>query len=477
MSDPMTNAAMTDCCAEFSRLSRRGVLRGSLGALTVGGLATTIGSAVVTTAPAYADQAGAADDGVLVVLSLRGAADGLSLVVPHGDPVYAKARPRIAIPAPRLLEPDAHFGLHPALAPLVPMWRRGEIAAIHATGMRVPNRSHFAAMEELEDADPGSSVRVGWLNRLVGLADSPTPLTGVAIGGTLPTSLAGPQPVMSMRSIGSSSLSGTDGFPGRTAALRLMWGQDPSAMGTAVRAAIDSADTLGAARSLPDNAPAFPNSDLGRALASVSRTIRADVGVGVVTVDHGDWDMHTWMGTADSGQMRTNTAELAAALAAFFADLGDQAPRVTMVALSEFGRRTTENSGGGLDHGWGNVMFVLGAGVRGGYYGRWPGLTEGPDGDLAVTTDYRDVLAEVIAARTSASVATVFPGRTGSSTLGFMGPSNGGPISTPVTLTPPAPSTPPVVPTAGTGDAPDERRRRRAKRRRRRRRARDRRNR
>jgi len=133
----------------------------------------------------------------------------------------------------------------------------------------------------------------------------------------------------------------------------------------------------------------------------------------VVTVDQGDWDMHSDLGTVQGGRMVRNAGELAAAVAAFFTDLGPLADKVTLVALSEFGRRVAENANMGLDHGYGNVMFLAGAGVRGGsYYGTWPGLQAEIDSDLLVTTDYRSVLSEVVSSRFGASTSTVFPGFT-----------------------------------------------------------------
>ena len=131
----------------------------------------------------------------------------------------------------------------------------------------------------------------------------------------------------------------------------------------------------------------------------------------MITVDQGDWDMHTDLGTLEWGDMRRNAGDLATSVAAFFADLGPAAERVTLVTLSEFGRRVKENDDYGTDHGFGNVMFVAGAGVRGGrYLGSWPGLTDSLDADLLVTTDYRSVLAEVVTRRFGVSVAQVFPG-------------------------------------------------------------------
>ena len=197
------------CCDEYAALTRRGLLRG---ALALAGTTTVLGSAVVTASPA---AAAAADPrsarSVLVVLSLRGAADGLSLVVPHADPVYYAARPRIAVPAERLLAKDATFGLHPELAPLLPLWRAGRLAAVHATGLPAPNRSHFAAMEEVEDADPGSAVRRGWLNRLLGVDPARHPLHGFHLGGgVVPASLYGPEPVMAAGRVDAVTVPGHD---------------------------------------------------------------------------------------------------------------------------------------------------------------------------------------------------------------------------------------------------------------------------
>jgi len=349
---------------------------------------------------------------VLVLLSLRGAADGLSLVVPHADPVYYAARPRLAIPAASLLAADAMFGLHPALAPLVPMWDAGALAAVHATGMATPNRSHFAAMEAIEDAAPGSTERNGWLNRLLGELPGTSPLQGTAMGNQVPTSLFGTNPAFVVNRVDNAKVSGAEEDGRRLASLKHAWtGRSP--MSRAVRDAISGAETFGAARDTAAGGPtpAYPGSSLGKALSDVSRIVRSGVGAEVITVDQGDWDMHTDAGTLEWGDMKRNAADLASSIAAFFADLGPAADRVTLVTLSEFGRRVKENDDYGTDHGFGNVMFVAGAGVRGGrYYGSWPGLQDTLDGDLLVTTDYRSVLAEVVTRRFGVSVAQVFPG-------------------------------------------------------------------
>ncbi len=406
----MTSTTTTYCCDDFARLSRRSLLGGTVALV---GATTIVGSAAITTSAAALTPAPA----VLVVLSLRGAADGLSLVVPHGDPVYydPQVRPTIAIPSDRLLAKDGMFGLHPELAPLVPLWDAGRLAAVHATGLPAPNRSHFSAMEEVEDADPGSTIRSGWLNRLIGTDATTSPLQGFNVGGgVVPTSLYGDQPVMSADDVDSVQIPGDDAWDttrGRRASLHTLWDGDRGPLGTAMRSMFGALDDFAQARDAVDNRTSYPDSDLGRALSEVARVIRGDVGVEVITVDQGNWDMHSGLGTVERGWLHDNASDLASSVAAFFGDLGDQASKVTLVTISEFGRRTVENASRGLDHGYGNVMFLAGAGVKGGrYYGQWAGLTADLDSDVLVTTDYRSVLAEVVAARFGASTAAVFPG-------------------------------------------------------------------
>ena len=409
-----TNQNRTDgyCCDEYAAMavSRRGLMGG---ALALAGATTMVGGAVVTASPARAESASA----VLVVLSLRGAADGLSLVVPHADPVYYAARPRIAVPSDRLLVKDGMFGLHPSMSALVPLWTAGKVAAVHATGLPVANRSHFAAMEEMEDADPGSSARVGWLNRLVGGTPGTSPLQGFSAGtSTIPTSLVGPTSTMSAGSVDEVELPGNDEDGRRAQSLRIMWDGEKSTLGRSMRTTFDAISAFGAAQAAEDNHGDYPGTGIGRSLATAAQIIRGDVGVEVITVDQGDWDMHTDMGGPDGGWMSDNARDLAEALAAFFADLGTQESKVTLVTLSEFGRRVVENDSYGTDHGYGNVMFVAGAGVRGGYHGHWPGLANSYEADLTVTTDYRHVLADIASRRFNASVGKVFPGLSWQST-------------------------------------------------------------
>ncbi|MEO5853997.1 MAG: DUF1501 domain-containing protein [Nocardioides sp.] len=410
----MRPSAPLPCCAEFvdlGRVSRRGLLRG----LAATGAAATFGSAVLTSSPATARPARA----VLLLLSLRGASDGLSLVVPHGDPVYYQARPRIAVPADSLLVKNELFGLHPALSPLLPLWQGGRLATVHATGLPVRNRSHFSAMEQLEDANPGSARREGWLNRLIGVDAITSPVQALGLTeGVPPAALYGPQPYLSAGDIDGIRIAGDDPDDetnARRRSLRTLWQGDRTQLGRAMHSTFEAVDEIAPLRSTPttpQNGAAYPASDLGRSLAEAARIVRGDVGVEIITIDQGDWDMHTGLGTVEWGGLKDNAAELAASVAAFFADLGALGDKVTLVAVSEFGRRVQENENYGTDHGYGNAMLVAGGGVVGGYHGTWPGLADDYDADLLVTTDYRSVLAEVVAARFGASTTAVFPGLT-----------------------------------------------------------------
>jgi uncharacterized protein (DUF1501 family) len=410
---------MTDECEEYAALSRRGLFRG----LAVAGATTAFFGTTFTQTSYGATRSAPA---VLVVLSLRGAADGLSLVVPHADPAYYAARPRIAVPSAQLLAKDSFFGLHPSLAPLLQLWNAGRIAAVHATGMAAPNRSHFAAMELVEDADPGSSARVGWINRLIGRDTYANPLQAVQLGDIPITAVYGPQPTVTSRDVDSIELAGHDQWDttnGRPRSLHTLWDTATGPLGRGARSALTVVDDFAPVRATsatPTNGASYPQGDLGDALLSAARTIKGDVGADVIAVDHGGWDMHTNVGNLDWGDMIDNAGALAAGLAAFFTDLGPLADKVTVVTISEFGRRVKENANWGVDHGYGNVMFVLGAGVKGGYYGTWPGLVNAADADLQVTTDYRSVLAELVTKRFDVSSAAVFPGFA-PETVGFMG--------------------------------------------------------
>ncbi|HLL67797.1 MAG TPA: DUF1501 domain-containing protein [Micromonosporaceae bacterium] len=417
----MTMQTTDNCgCPAPSGLSRRGVLGRALAVGAGGTLAGLVGDGLSSRLAFAATPAYTGD--TLVVLSLRGGFDGLSAVVPAGDPEYYRARPTIGVPRARLIGGDAMFGLHPALAPLVPFWQSGKLAAVHAVGQSSPSRSHFAAMEELERAAPGTSLRTGWLDRMLGLLGATNPFNGVSIGhGTPSRAMYGPTPDLGLRSIDSFQLAGDSTWAPMANTVRDLYVNAPEVLAAPARAAsaaLTTTTAMAAAGYTPANGATYPDTDLGKALRDVARLIKRKVGLMTACVDFGDWDMHEGLGLPSSGQwMHDHLAQLAKALAAFATDLGPAGmSSVTLLTLSEFGRRVQENGSKGTDHGHGNAMLLLGGAVRGGkVYGRWPGLAPAQlfQGDLATTTDYRAVIGEVLQRRCGVgSLTNVFPGVT-----------------------------------------------------------------
>ena len=229
----------------------------------------------------------------------------MSIVVPHGDPNLYSRRPTIAVPSGALLAKDAMFGLHPAMAPLVPFWDAGTFGVVHACGLPAPNRSHFDAMEEMERAAPGSSTRTGWLDRTIGLRSSGTAFQSVQMGSSLPAeALAGPHPDLAMNDIGDFRLSGVDDpadlVPWTTALGALHDGAGPELASPTASAlgAVATTTALASVAYTPENGAVYDtDSRLAKALRDVARLIKANVGVQVVCVDYGDWDMHTDVGS------------------------------------------------------------------------------------------------------------------------------------------------------------------------------------
>jgi uncharacterized protein (DUF1501 family) len=405
----------TSCCTEGARLSRRSFLKG-LG-VAAGAAA---GSSLLSSRVAYAADGTTTGD-VLVVLSLRGGIDGLSLIAPVGDPDYARLRPSIAVPgASALPTGDRLFGLHPAMAPLKPLWDAGVLGAVHAVGSPDGSRSHFRATEELERAAPGTTIRTGWLDRMTGASATGAVLETVQLGSGTPTSmLLGPNPEIATRSLGQFKLSQSDWVGPRMAtALRSLHEGVTGPTVDAARSTLAALDAVGAVHAAagPLNGAVYPDTDLGRALADTATLVRHGNGLRSVCLDFGDWDMHAGLGRDGTGWMARQVGDLSAALAAFALDLGTLLNRVSLVTLSEFGRRAAENGSGGTDHGFGNAMLLMGGGLVGGkVHGTWPGLTAAAldAGDLAGTTDYRDVLSEILTRRChlpAAGLADVFPG-------------------------------------------------------------------
>lgn len=359
---------------------------------------------------------------VLVVVFQRGGADGLNIIVPHGDPSYYEYRPTIAIKRPgtgagAALDLDGYFGFHPALAPLKSLFDGGDLAIVHAVGSPDTSRSHFQAQEYMESAAPGQKrVRDGWLNRYLQTNPTmdPTAFRGTAIGALLPRSLRGDAPAIAMSSLAEfQALS-------ETSLLKSLYAEDSNTLvsGTA-RDMYDALDLLKAAN-LDQYRPAagvrYPTGQgegFGRQLRQVAQLIKGDVGLEIAFVDIGGWDHHTDEGNV-GGRMAQSLAPVAQGLDAFTQDLGARMEDVVILTMSEFGRTARENGNRGTDHGHGNVMFVIGGGIKGGkVYGDWPGLAReqlNEDRDLALTTDFRDVFAELLVGHLGCkNIDAVFP--------------------------------------------------------------------
>lgn len=418
-----TNAPSRSCCDEMARvssLSRRSVLKGLLA-----GAATVPALGIVNANVAYASPSDTTWSGdTLVVLSLRGGFDGLSAIVPLPNELYADydaLRPGIGIPQNALVGLDATFGMHPAMTPLKSLYDSGNFGAVVATGLPQPNRSHFEAMDEMEKAVPGSAPRTGWLGRVMGQhAGALTPLSAVQVGSTtMPMSFLGSHPAVGIDTLDSFELDGvstTFTADRWKTALIALHSAAPAPVKGAASSTLGALDAVATAAAIP-SAASYENNGTARALQDAARLIKSGIGVKLITLDVGDWDMHADLGRVDGGWMYGNLRELSRALAAFAADLGPLLGNVTLVTLSEFGRRAGENDSGGVDHGWGNVMMVLGGHVAG-IKGTWPGLAPAnlTQGDLRATTDYRAVFAEVLATRCQAApedITAVFPNYTG----------------------------------------------------------------
>ena len=422
----LPTAAMRECCTDFARASasRRSLLKGALMAGGTMAVTQLLGESVL-----QATFAGTKGGNTLVVLSLRGGIDGLGVVVPHGDPGYYTARPNTSVPKNSLLGADAMFGLHPNMSPLQSLWDAGELAAVQGVGLAVANRSHFSAIEEVEDADPGSSARTGWINRMIGLGQGEGSLDGVQLGMNFPTSaMIGPTQLLATTDLDGLQVSAIDGTNSarRYASLASAWSGATGPLASGASEAVTISKGAGATLStMADTSVAYPTqwyaTPFAEPLQSAAKLIKADLGTDVIAIDAGAWDLHTGYGNISSGTMQQNISGLATSLAAFFSDLGTRRSNVTVVTISEFGRRVAENGSRGFDHGWGNMMLVAGAGVKGKqYYGTWTALQTGVDADLTVTTDYRNVLGEIVSRRfPDRSVPSLFPGLT-YDPLGFM---------------------------------------------------------
>ena len=372
----------------------------------------------------------------LICLFQRGAADALNVVVPHGEAAYYRLRPSIAIPRPTsaggvagAVDLDGFFGLHPALAPMKPLWDRGLLAPIHAVGSPSSTRSHFDAQDYMETGTPDlKSTRDGWLNRCLAVRGTceagcahdaaSAPFRAVSMTEQTPRILEGPQATIAMSSLDEFSVRASGPAVDRLEALYRTGSADVvHAAGGEMFEAVKILRAANPRQYAPRDGAEYPASQFGQRLKQIAQLIKADVGLEVAFADVGGWDTHVNQGGA-TGQVALRLGDFARSIAALVTDLGDRMGDVTILTMSEFGRTARQNGSGGTDHGHAGALFVIGGDVKGGkVYGKWPGLepeqlNEGRD--LALTTDFRAVFSEVAAKQLGAKrLDVLFPGYDG----------------------------------------------------------------
>jgi uncharacterized protein (DUF1501 family) len=398
----------------MTMVSRRVFLRhGSFALLSLGFAPSFLARTALAAAPRRAKR--------LIAIFQRGAVDGLSMVVPAAERDYYFARPTLAVPRPGAdggaIDLDGFFGLNPRLAPLADLWRSRDLAIVHACGSPDPTRSHFDAQDYMETATPGvKSTGDGWLNRYLQArqVQEEMPFRAVALTNQLPRALQGHAPTLATSQLGRFGIGADvmrESFQAQYAAAA-----DQILNGTG-REAFEAMATLkrtNPAQYRPENGAEYPSTAFGQALQQIAQLTKADVGLEVAFAEAGGWDTHVNQGSVQ-GQLAVRLDDFARGIAALSRDLGDRLADTVIVTMSEFGRAVAENGNRGTDHGHGNAMFVIGGGVRGGtVYGRWPGLAEDQRyeaRDLAVTTDFRDVFAEIVVRHLGVTnAAPIFPG-------------------------------------------------------------------
>jgi uncharacterized protein (DUF1501 family) len=398
------------------------------GALALAGT-TAIPSFLVRTIMA---QSAATPGKRLVIVFQRGAADGLNIVVPYREQNYYAMRPSIAIPPQQALDLDGFFGLHPSLAPFKPLYDQGHLAIVHAVGSPDTTRSHFDAQDYMESGTPGiKNTEDGWLNRALQAQDSSdtlhhramqhTAFRALALGADVPRTLAGKIPAIALSNVNNFAVGGAAHNPSPSPAanaFEAMYGSSGDRIfhpaGEETFDAVKMLRGANLAQYKPGAGADYPNSEFGNNMKQIAQLLKANLGVEAAFTDVNGWDTHQNQGSVN-GQLANRLSDFSSSIAAFWHDMGDDAQNITLVTMSEFGRTAQENGTGGTDHGHANVMFVLGAGVKGRkVYGRRPGLAHeqlNEGHDLALTTDYRQVLVEVITRSFGANnFDLVFPG-------------------------------------------------------------------
>jgi uncharacterized protein (DUF1501 family) len=389
----------------------------------------------LTTSPSFLARALAQSENkngrrkILIAIFQRGAMDGLNAVVPYGEQEYYNLRPTLAVPRSKdgetnpaaAIDLDGFFGLHPALSSFKPVYDSGQLAIIHAVGSPDSTRSHFDAQDYMESGTPGvKSTTDGWLNRYLQANGDPkaSPFRGVAMGANLPRTMQGVAPSIAMTNIRDFTIRSGDLGATVQGGFEAMYEQTVNdALRNTGRETFEAVKMLKKANPnqiQPATGVSYPRGQFGDRLRQVAQLIKADLGLEIAFTDIGGWDTHANQGSSQ-GQLANRLTEFSQGITALYADLQDRATDVVIMTMTEFGRTAKENGNRGTDHGHASVMFVLGGDIKGGkVYGKWPGLKAdqlNERRDLALTTDFRDVFAELAKSHLGASkLNTIFPG-------------------------------------------------------------------
>lgn len=403
--------------------SRRGFLR-----------AGTIGAGALTLAavePRMAFAATPTGRDLLVVVFLRGAVDWLSGFVPVTDSAYYAARPGIAVPAADTLALSSAYGLNKNMAAIKPLWDAKQVAVVMGTGNKALTRSHFEDVISCQQAAPASQ-RSGWIGRHLATSSAQGgTFRAISMGTQVATSLTTTaHNAVAMSAVDEFSLYGAASVKATMARnIDSLFSQSGGQLQEQAHLTLAALDELAPVRDTSYTpAAAYPSGVFPSGMRDIARMAKSTAMLEAATIDFDGWDMHSRLGKSSdpAGWFSRNSRVLSETLAAFAKDLGPLWSRTTVVVMSEFGRRVAENAAGGLDHGHGNAMVVLGGGINGGIYGSMPSLEPGnlTMGDVPITVDYRRVLSEVVSKRlgNGASLGTVFPGYAQESPLGIARP-------------------------------------------------------
>ncbi len=407
-------------------MNRRFFLKsGGIALASVG--AATLSPSFLTRALAQTGKTGRKR--ILVTIFQRGAMDGLNAVVPFGDDAYYSLRPSIAVPKPKsgdvttAIDLDGYFGLNPGLSSFKPLFDAGQLAIIHAVGSPDSTRSHFDAQDYMESGTPGvKSTTDGWLNRYLQTNADPkaSPFRGVSMGANLPRTMQGKASAIAMNSINDFAIRAGGGETGQAlqGGFEAMYQQtvNDALRGTGKETfeAVKMLKRVNPSQYQPTAGVIYPRGQFGDRLKQIAQLVKSDIGLEVAFTDIGGWDTHANQG-AGQGQLANRLIEFSSGISALYSDLKDRADEVVILTMTEFGRTAKENGNRGTDHGHGSAMFMLGGKVIGGkVYDKWPGLKTNQlneQRDLAITTDFREVFAEVAKNHLgAANLNAIFPG-------------------------------------------------------------------